>query len=142
LKDLTPKHERFVSEYVRNKQNATQAALVAYETDSPEVARTIASEKDRHRVLMNFMHREGWHCSFLEEDCKTSLPFKMTFEFPDKILEIQEGYGEGKVLEDISALEHGISIGRGGLWLNLSPELYRILCQPNPKHRKPPRSFQ
>jgi phage terminase small subunit len=43
-KKLTPKQTRFVSEYIRNKQNGTQAALAAYETDSVDVAKSIASE--------------------------------------------------------------------------------------------------
>jgi hypothetical protein len=36
------------------------------------------------------MLREGWHCQFLEEDCKTSLPRKFTFATADKVREMAE----------------------------------------------------
>ena len=42
---------------------------------------------------MSFMQRQGWHCQFLEEDLKTTLPRKLTFTTPDKIMELVERLG-------------------------------------------------
>ena len=81
-----------------------------------------------HRVLMNFMCRSGWQISFLEEDCRTTLPLHLTFATPDKILEIQERWGEVRTVEARNNLEHDIAMGRpGGVWLVLSPEQYSKL---------------
>lgn len=70
------------------------------------------------------MCRRGWHCQFLEEDLKTSLPRKLTFATPDKLLEMFERWGESRLLEDRSALEYAIRMGRGSIWLILSAEQY------------------
>jgi len=73
-----------------------------------------------HRVLMNFMElRNGWRVSFTEADCLTSLPKKLTFAGPDKIRIMHHRFGS-QSLDDKLALDHGISIGRGGAWLMLS----------------------
>ena len=80
-----------------------------------------------HRVLMSFMLNRGWHVSFLEEDCRTSLPVHLTFAHPDKIIEIYERWGEDRKLEDKSALGYAINMGRGSVWLILSPEQYARL---------------
>lgn len=80
-----------------------------------------------HRVYMHFMLRDGWRISFLEADCKTSLPLKLNFVSEGKIREMAEHYGTGHVLEDRQGLEHGISIGRGGVWLSLTDEQYSKL---------------
>jgi hypothetical protein len=48
------------------------------------------NERKRHHVYMSYMLREGWHCQFLEEDCKTSLPRKFTFATADKVREMAE----------------------------------------------------
>ena len=77
-----------------------------------------------HRVLMNFMEwRNGWRVSFLEADCQTSLPRTLIFATPGKIRIIHQRFGS-QLLDDKNALEHGISIGRGGAWLTLSDEQY------------------
>ena len=80
-----------------------------------------------HRVLMNFMHRDGWHISFLEEDCRTTLPLHLTFAFSDKIVEMHARWGAYRTLAERAAVEHGIEIGRGGVWLKLTTEEYRRL---------------
>ncbi len=73
------------------------------------------------------MLRNGSHVSFLEPDQKTPLPLKLTFASPDKLLEIFERWGESKLLEDRSALEYAIKMGRGSIWLILSAEQYAKL---------------
>lgn len=82
----------------------------------------------RHRVLMNFMCRQGWQISFLEEDCFTTLPRKLTFATADKIIEIHERWGEIRTEAARSELERSIEMGRpGGVWLDLTEEQYRKL---------------
>jgi hypothetical protein len=80
-----------------------------------------------HRVLMNFMVRPGgWHISFLEKDCRTVLPLKLTFAKEDKIRSMHDQCGS-PLLEDKQALEHGLSTGRGSCWLSLTDEQYQAL---------------
>lgn len=80
-----------------------------------------------HRVLMNFMNSSGgWYVSFLEADCKTSLPLKLNFAKADKILIMHERFGS-PLLEDRHAVDHGIEIGRGSSWLTLNAEQYAKL---------------
>jgi hypothetical protein len=76
---------------------------------------------------MSFMYRDGWHCQFLEEDLRTSLPKKLNFKNYDKVREIAERGGCNMILESRQALDHGIEIGRGGVWLELSEEQYQKL---------------
>ena len=81
-----------------------------------------------HRVLMNYMEsRQGWYVSFLEADCQTALPRKLRFASAEKIRTMHERFGSSQMSEDKNALEHGISIGRGGVWLSLSEEQYQKL---------------
>jgi len=42
----------------------------------------------RHRVYISFMDRKGWQVQFFEADLKTSLPRKLHFTSPDKIIEL------------------------------------------------------
>jgi hypothetical protein len=79
------------------------------------------------RVYMSFMLRHGWHCQFLEEDLKTSLPKKLAFLSQDMILELARPGGAVLNLEAEQAIHHGINIGRGGVWLNLTEDQYRKL---------------
>lgn len=76
---------------------------------------------------MSFMHRDGWFCQFLEEDLKTPLPRKVTVAGPEKVREMAERGGCNLNLESRQALDHGIEIGRGGVWLELSDEQYQKL---------------
>jgi hypothetical protein len=80
-----------------------------------------------HPVYLYFMLRIGWHVSFLEADLKIPLPLKLTFATSDKLLEIQERWGEGLLLEDRSVLQYAIQMGRGSIWLVLSAEQYSRL---------------
>jgi len=80
-----------------------------------------------HRVLMNFMVRPGgWHISFLEKDCRTVLPLKLTFANEGKIRAMHDRCGS-QLLEDKQALEHGLNTGRGSCWLSLNEEQYQAL---------------
>jgi hypothetical protein len=89
---------------------------------------TNARKPSRHRVYLYFMLREGWHCQFLEPDLKTPLPRKLTFATPEKLLEIFERWGESRQSQtDRKALEYAIKMGRGSIWLVLSPEEYSKL---------------
>jgi hypothetical protein len=90
-------------------------------------ARCAASRTPRRRVYMSFMHCEGWHCQFLEEDLKTSLPRKVTLDSPAKLIEMAKRGGSNLNLETRQALDHGIEIGRGGVWLELTEEQYARL---------------
>lgn len=77
-----------------------------------------------HRVYMYYMLREGWMCQFLEEDLKTPLPRRLHFRDPGKIRAIVEKVGNFADLQDRQALDHGLEIGRGGVWLQLTHEQY------------------
>jgi len=90
-------------------------------------AHCAASRTPRRRVYMSFMHREGWHCQFLEEDLKTSLPRKVTLDTPAKLIEMAKRGGSNLNLETRQALDHSIEIGRGGVWLELTEEQYARL---------------
>src|SRR5437764_217971 len=78
----------------------------------------------RHRVYMHFMERDGWHCNFLEEDLKTPLPRKLNFLSEEKVREMARRGGCAMNLESLQALDHGIEIGRGGVWMELTEEQY------------------
>jgi hypothetical protein len=82
-----------------------------------------------HRVYMSFMKSNGWFCQFLEEDLKTPLPRKLTFVSSDKIMDLAERAGALRNLECRQALELGIGVGRGGVFLILTDEQYQKLCR-------------
>jgi hypothetical protein len=73
---------------------------------------------------MSFMLRDGWLCQFLEEDLKTRLPRKVTLRSQEKVREMARRGGAGMSLDVLQALDHGIEIGRGGIWLELTDEQY------------------
>lgn len=81
----------------------------------------------RHRVYMSYMRRDGWHCHFLEPDLKTAVCERLHFKSDRKIREIAERGGCNMNLEARQSLDHGIEIGRGGVWLELTEEQYRSL---------------
>jgi hypothetical protein len=61
---------------------------------------------------------------------KTPLPRKLTFSDPDKIRELArrgEAWGDS---ESRQMLEHAIEMGRGGVYLRLTPEQYASLRRP------------
>ena len=73
---------------------------------------------------MYYMLREGWMCQFLEEDLKTPLPRRFHFRDAGKIRAIVEKVGNFANLQDRQALDYGLEIGRGGVWLQLTQEQY------------------
>lgn len=81
----------------------------------------------RHRVYMSFMDRHGWHCQFLEADLKTSLPKRLHFTPPDKIIELVARAGGFKDQESRLMLDQGIEVRRGGVFLDLTEEQYSKL---------------
>jgi hypothetical protein len=85
-----------------------------------------------HRILLNFqLGKGGWWVTFLEADCQTALPLKLTFRSENKIREMHNRAGASQLSEDKAMLEHGLEIGRGGFWLSLSEEQYRKLKVPS-----------
>jgi hypothetical protein len=73
----------------------------------------------------------SWQGQFIEFDLKTTLPPKLTFSDPEKIRELArrgEAWGDS---ESRQMLEDAIDVGRGEVYLRLTPEQYR-------KVRKPP----
>jgi hypothetical protein len=82
-------------------------------------------EPPRHRILMQFMMAKGgWAVSFLEEDCRTVLPRHLVFQSELKILDLAQHGGAEFNLAGRQAIEHGISMGRGSVWLKLTGEQY------------------
>jgi hypothetical protein len=80
-----------------------------------------------HRVYMTFFQREGWYVQFLESDLKTPLPRKFNFTDPEKIKELARRGEASGTSEARQMLEHGIEVGRGGCYLNLTPAQYKAL---------------
>ncbi len=78
------------------------------------------------RVYASFQHRK-WDVQFLDSDLKTSLRKHLTFASEKKIIELAERGNANLDLKSRAAIQHGISIGRGGVWLNLSKEQYSRL---------------
>ena len=70
---------------------------------------------------------DGWQISFLEADCKTPLKRKLCFGSPDKIMELARKGGADLTSASRCDLENGISIGKGGVWLNLTAVQYGTL---------------
>lgn len=76
---------------------------------------------------MYYMLRQNWMCQFLEEDLKTPLPRRLHFKSPEKIRSIVDKVGNFANLQDRQALDYGLGIGRGGVWLQVSEEQYMRL---------------
>lgn len=85
------------------------------------------AQVDRYRVYVSFQCRNGWHCQFLEADLKTALPLKLHFISSDKIIELVRRGGGFAGQEGRLMLIQAIEMGRGGVFLNLTPEQYSKL---------------
>jgi hypothetical protein len=81
---------------------------------------------------MFFMRNKGWYCQFLEEDLKTPLPRKFTFATEEKVRELVRRCGAPSDLESEQTLEYGIGSGRGGVYLDLTPDQYNLLKRSKP----------
>jgi hypothetical protein len=81
----------------------------------------------KRRVYMAFFQRDGWYCQFLEADLKTPLPRKFNFKTAEKILQLADHGGALQNLEARQMIDHAISTGRGGVWLDLTEEQYQKL---------------
>ena len=79
---------------------------------------------------MYFQDRNGWHCQFLERDLKTSLPCKLHFTTPEKVIELVERGGGIKDQECRQMLDQAIAKGRGGIFLSLTEMQYAKLKSP------------
>jgi hypothetical protein len=75
-------------------------------------------------ALNELLILEAWYCQFLEEDLKTALPRKVTLKTEEQVKGMARRGGANMNLESQQALEHGIEIGRGGVWLSLTDEQY------------------
>jgi hypothetical protein len=82
--------------------------------------------RPKHKIYMSFFLRAGWHVSFLEPDLKTSLARTFNFSDPEKIRELARR--GGATPETLEQLGREVANGRGGLYLDLSPEQYRHLA--------------
>ena len=90
----------------------------------------------RHRVYMHFILAKGcWSVTFLEEDLKTSLPRRFVFQNDVKILDLARRGGAEFNLAELQAIEHGISMGRGAVWLSLTLDRRACISRvPAPSH--------
>ena len=80
---------------------------------------------------MSFMSVDGgWYCQFLEPDLKTPLPRKLTFAHADKVREVATRGEALGTSEAKQIFEHAIEMGRGGVYLRLTPEQYGKLRRP------------
>ncbi len=94
----------------------------------PNCERYCARCAPRHRIYMQFMHDKGGRSvSFLEEDCKTSLPCKFVFQSEMKIIDLARHGGAEFNLTGRQAIDQGIAMGRGAVWLSLTREQYAKL---------------
>lgn len=84
-------------------------------------------QEQRHRVYLFFQSYNGWHCQFLESDLKTSLPRQLHFKSSAKVIELVERTGGFSDLESRLAMNHGLELGRGGVFLSQTVEQYRKL---------------
>ena len=78
-------------------------------------------------MYMYFQYRDGWQCQFLETDLKTSLPRKLHFTSPEKVIKLVERGGGITDQESRLMLNQAIATGRGGVFLSLTAEQYARL---------------
>ena len=86
---------------------------------------------------MYFQLNRGWQCQFLEADLKTPLPRQLTFTDPAKIVEMAQRGGALRDLAARQALDYGIELGRGSVYLSLTEEQYLSLRTPATRRPRP-----
>lgn len=80
------------------------------------------------RVYMRFeVTGQIWICDFVESDQVGATLRTLRVGAADKIREMAQRGGALRNLESRQMLEYGISSGRGGVTLNLTPEQYARL---------------
>jgi len=81
---------------------------------------------ERHLVYMYFRYNSIWFCGFRTESRK-KLPRELTFGKSASVREIARR-GNGLIDKwDIDGFELGLEMGRGGVWLRLNDDQYRVL---------------
>ncbi len=119
----------------RKRLKGEICALCGYHIpDPPErsgertCGRCEAAAPRRRVVLMNFLAlHDGWRVTFLEADCRTSLPRRLMFATEEKIIDAAKRGGAEFTSATRCDLEHAIQNGRGGVWLNLTRGQYARL---------------
>ncbi len=76
---------------------------------------------------MYFFKRGSWEVQFLLPDLKTPLPKKLTFADAEKIRELARRGEAWGTSEARQLLEYALEVGRGGIYLRLTPAQYRKL---------------
>jgi hypothetical protein len=82
------------------------------------------------RVYMRFEWMAGWRVSFLDGD--KVLPRSLVVASEEKLFEMAERGGGLKDLATRQALEHGIRLGKGGMYLELSASQLQNLQRTRP----------
>jgi hypothetical protein len=88
-------------------------------------AGSLTTSVDEHRVLMYFSRMDGyWYCAFFDDkQLNKRLPMRVKFRDPSKISELAcRGNANLTDPEVRRALDHGIQMGRGKVWLRLSDQ--------------------
>jgi hypothetical protein len=81
-------------------------------------------DQTRHKVYMTFFDRQGWCVQFLESDLKTPVGRIRTLGSVEKVRELIDRTPTPMNLETRNMVEHAISKGRGGIYLQLTGEQY------------------
>jgi hypothetical protein len=84
-----------------------------------------------HCIYMQFVLRDAWQVSFLEADLMTPVSTTLTFADWNQIRELARN---GKALGTPQAqqlFECAVAMGRGGTYLQLTPEQYSKLRSPD-----------
>jgi hypothetical protein len=87
-------------------------------------------DRPSHRVYCTFFFRKAWQVQFCEADLKTPLPRTLTFADPEKIRELARRGEAWGTFEARQMLEYAIEVGRGGMYLRLTPGQYAQLRHP------------
>jgi hypothetical protein len=85
------------------------------------------------KVYMRFEWLAGWRVSFLDGD--KVLPRSLVVALEEKLFKMAERGGGLKDLAARQALEHGIRLGKGGMYLELSVSQFRNLQTARPRLR-------
>jgi hypothetical protein len=89
----------------------------------------LAQRQTKRKVYLGFQKRDHWDVWFMQPDLRTSLWLRLTFDNEDKIRQMAERGGGLPNLESRSMVDHGLEIGRGGVWLELPEDQYQKLLK-------------